>query len=232
MTTSLITISYDPIFNYSEFLKSGVTSDCQIVFPDGKEMKCHKIVLSNSSKFFFNAFTGDMSEQMTGVVNISYNPGNLLASVIQWMYDGKISKSIYENNLMELYAIVHFYGVDVLKDKVEEKIKSTVNINNISDYINKCYDDDLQESLNVLAPIIGEHINEYNVDKLSDALDVRVYSLVLKSSKLNDSEKLQHMKNFIKSYEMNSEEKQMLRDSLSSPDNTNLIKSTFPNILP
>ena len=229
--TDSITISYDPIFNYSEFLESGVTWDCKIVFPDGNEMKCHKIVLSNSSKFFFNAFTGDMSEQVTGVVNISYNPGNLLADVIKWMYDGKISKNIYENKLMELYAIVHFYGVDVLKEKVEEKIKESVNINNIFDYINKCYDDDLQESLNILAPIIGEHINEYNVDKLSDALDVRVYSLVLKSSKLSDSEKLNHMKNFIKSYEMNSEEKQMLRDSLTAPENNSLIKSIFPDIL-
>ena len=229
--TDSITISYDPIFNYSEFLESGVTWDCKIVFPDGNEMKCHKIVLSNSSKFFFNAFTGDMSEQVTGVVNISYNPGNLLADVIKWMYDGKISKNIYENKLMELYAIVHFYGVDVLKEKVEEKIKESVNINNIFDYINKCYDDDLQESLNILAPIIGEHINEYNVDKLSDALDVRVYSLVLKASKLSDSEKLNHMKNFIKSYEMNSEEKQMLRDSLTAPENNSLIKSIFPDIL-
>lgn len=231
MTTEQRIIAFDPIFDYMEFLNDGIVCDCRIIFPDNTEMKCHKMILSNSSKFFFNAFTGDMAEQATGVVNVNFNPGNLLQKVIKWMYNGRIElDETSKKELMQLYAIVHFYGIETLKADVEKKIDSVVNNNNILDYVDICYEEDLQEPLNALAPKIGKNIEKFDVKVLSDKLDVRVYSLAMRESGLSDDMRLIKMKEFVGTYELGEDEKQMLRDSLMTPI-TDRISKIFPALL-
>jgi hypothetical protein len=227
MTVEQKLIAYNPIFDYIEFLEKETVWDCRIIFADGSEMKCHKLILANSSKFFFNAFTGDMAEQSTGIVQIQFNPENLLQKVIRWMYNGDIKYD--DKSLMQLYAVVHFYGIEVLKADVEKKINEVVNDENVLEYANSCYEMDLQESLNALAPIIGKNILNHDVNKLSEILDVRVYSLAIKESGLSDEAKLKNMKEFLGDYELNEDEKQMLRDSLSNP-NAPLVKKILPEI--
>lgn len=222
-------IIYDKIFDYSEFLESGSNTDCELKFPDQPSIFAHKLVLANSSKFFFNAFTGNMTEQQTGIVSCSFNPDNILEKVVKYMYNGKIQFS--NSELMQLYATVNYYGIDSLRSVLEEKIDKEITPENMLDYCNICYEKNLNEVLNILAVKIGQRLDEYSVDKLTDILDVRVYALALKNSKLDARAKLNHIRSFIRDYELDQNEKESLLAAVGNgPVVDELINSIFPQL--
>lgn len=228
-------INYAPIFNYKEFLDNSTNSDCEIQLNDGKApIKAHKLILANSSTFFYNMFTGQMTEAETGTVEIEYNPGNLVREVINWMYDGKIDYDDKENvkKLLQIYAISAFYGVSVLQEEIEKIFKQKINPQNMLENCEICYENELNETLNFLAVLIGKNLKDYDVKQLSDILDVRVYAIALKNAEGDNEFKLQHMKDFIGDYEMKDEDKVNLKYALKDdPQKEGLIQKIFPALL-
>ncbi|EAY06448.1 BTB/POZ domain containing protein [Trichomonas vaginalis G3] len=228
---------YAPIFNFSEFLDNSIISDCEIILDDGEPpIKAHKLILANSSSFFLNIFTAQMEESATGKVPITKNPGKLLRRVINWMYDGKIQYNDDNKDLLRLYEISLYYGVLVLNESLQKLIREKIKTEDILDYCDFCFNEELSRTLEFLAELIGENIGEFtDLEKLSQILDVKTFSLALKSSKLNTREKLQKISKFIGDYTMEGNDISDLKDALNKSSdkgtiNKDQLKKEFPEL--
>ncbi|EAX92653.1 BTB/POZ domain containing protein [Trichomonas vaginalis G3] len=170
-------------FDFSEFFDKSLVTDCLIKFEGSSsaEIRAHKLILANSSNFFFNMFTGQMDEERTGTVNLVYNPDNLLQEAIRWMYNGKKFYEDYDiEKLLKLYAVSAFYTIENLQNDLKTVISQKIPQLKMLNYCDFCYKQGLSETLNYLAVLIGENFEKYDdISKMSDILDVRVYALAL-----------------------------------------------------
>ena len=230
-----------PNFNYKEFYDSGFLTDCSIFLgkkeDNPKELRAHILVLANSSGYFFDMFTGQMSEAETHQVYITHNPKGLLPKVIEFMYTGSI-KWLKEQT-MALYSIARFYKISELEKGIQNELNNNVNANNLMDYVDQCYDLELKPELRALESFIIKFYSEIPLDTLSEHLDVETFSHVLEAPEIKvkyDSKKLiQLITDFLQGYEFDSEEEKenLLRLlNKSDPNLKSIIKESNPYWIP
>ncbi|OHT02081.1 BTB/POZ domain containing protein [Tritrichomonas foetus] len=191
---------YYPIYDFSNFCcDDQKLADCQLILPSGEIIKAHILLLANSSEFFYNAFTSGMTEQVKREVNIKVNPMNLFPKVIQWIYSSQIQ--VEENEIMSLFSIARVYGINSLYNLLEEKIKQKINPNNIYDYINQCYDNELTSELLFLTQYIAYFLPQLNLQSLSDNLDVPTFCQVLEKCEIEPEKKMTTLTTFLGNYQ-------------------------------
>lgn len=206
-------IYFDPIFDYSEFrLENGHLYDCTIDLGDGQLVPAHQLILSTTSDFFFNAFTSGMSEQETRHVKLDVNPGNVFPTVLNWMYTGEIE--ITTDNVMALSAIAQFYGISVLIGHTETMIESSVreDCKILIKFIQDCFEMELVEELDRLVPLIAQHFTKFDIQELSDNLDVRTFCKIREMLGMQLSEKVACTTAFLGEYDADENERKILNE--------------------
>ncbi|OHT10274.1 BTB/POZ domain containing protein [Tritrichomonas foetus] len=183
MSDNPVEITSDSILDFSYFYKNHLIPDCTLVFPDGSKILAHRIILSNWSIFFEDAFTSGMQEDSTREVSIVFNPCNLLPAIVNFMYSTSIE--INQENLMPLLEISHFYGVTKLFNDLKSKLDHCLDQNNIFDFVDQCYNLELKQSLALLKPYLARLYNLINIQQFSDKLDIVTFCHVLTSATEN-----------------------------------------------
>lgn len=202
-------IYFHPIFNYEEFLDEGKLTDCTIVVSEGVEKKAHCLILANSSEFFFNAFTSGMEEEKQRRVKITENTNDTFIDILKWIYSGKII--INDENVMALLHMARFYGVSNLTSVVENWLKQFItgdsfNIEKTKKYIEQCYTSNLSTELEYLTPFIAEHFDEFEIDYLSNQLDVKIFAKIMNLTSFPIDRKIEIVTEFLGDYALEDEE--------------------------
>ena len=216
----------DLIFDFSEYLDNQILPDCKIIFPDQTVIQCHKLILSNSSDVFNNFFTAGTEEARTGEIRITYNPGNLLPSVIRFMYTSLIE--ITRDNIMPLLEISHFYGINILREYINDILKKNISQDDLLHFVDVCYNMNLTNALLMLEPILAQNFKAIGIDNFSKKLDIETFCNVLKnalnSSIANDNDDVvQILNNFLNGAQPNPQERAVLDD---------LVRGRIGNVKP
>lgn len=201
-------------FDFSGFLESGFLSDCELrIFYSENEftsIRAHRYVISNSSDFFFNTFTSEMQEDITGIVHLRKNPDNMLPKVIHWMYDGRIQ---FEwDDLVPLLEIAQYYSIRKLYDDVMKLLDEKIDEKNILVLVRKCYALQFDNILsNVLEDYLALFFRKIPISELSEELDVFEFANVIRKVNMELEEKVNCISIFIGDYQTNDQEKNSLK---------------------
>lgn len=195
-------LTFHPLFDYSSFVDREFLSDCEIRFSDGSDspIKCHTIVIANSSKFFYNAFTSDATEETkTGIVYVDNNIMGLFRKIINWMYDGLIDFT--EQELMPLLFLADFYIIDGLKNILLKHIGiNATNPFKLMQYADQCFQFQLPKQLKLLEPYFADLYKSgaLSIPNISRSLDVISFINVLNMRKdLSIETKIRDMTEFL-----------------------------------
>ena len=104
-------------------------SDVKIVAGD-EEFHCHRNILSGRSPVFENMFLSDMIENTSKIVHIKDKP-EVVREMLHFIYTGLISKDDVMDEIgRDLLGAADQYQLDLLKNKCEEKLCSSLEISN------------------------------------------------------------------------------------------------------
>ena len=190
-----------PRFDYLEFFNNQFLTDCELrvrsLESDGFDtIRAHRVILANSSDFFYNSFTSGMTEAETGIVEMTKNPMGLLPRVIQYLYSGNIEFD--ESEAMSLLFIAHDYGINSLTARLQAYIDSVESPDVILRFADQCFESEFVSELKDLVPAIARMYDKFAMSRLTTALDVPTFALVLASLKnLDDSKKVNELLEFI-----------------------------------
>lgn len=174
----LDTYEIDPIFDYGSFLDNSISPDCTIILPSGKKIPAHRLILSRFSSFLYNAFTSGMQEDSQREVAINFDPGDQFINILHFMYTQQID--IDDQNILQLIEITHFYGLHELNNfLVNDHLKQILSPSNIFQYVDKCFDMELNESLRYLEPHLARFYQEIPIQIFSEKLDINTFCHVL-----------------------------------------------------
>ena len=111
---------------------NGQFTDCVIVC-QGREFKCHKVVLAGRSPVFSAMFTHDMEENRSGRIEIRDFDVDTMDSMLSYIYSGKIGKMV--GNEETLLAAAEMYDLPGLKALCEYALSRAMNIDNAIDML-------------------------------------------------------------------------------------------------
>ena len=231
-------IVISPIFDFSSYFKDSILTDCELLVHDSpngpvtSNIRAHRLVLSSSSEFFYNAFTSGMKESVENRIDIFSNPLNQFPRVVQWMYNGTID--ITEENFIPLLNIAHTYGIVQLESDLKSYLESRLNVDILMKLVNRCYDLECQDQLQVLEPYMADLFNQIPIQMLSDALDVDTFISVITKAGLPVEDRIKKTTEFLGSYELTDEEKDHLFKIIGdlTPDVRQLVRQYKVTWLP
>jgi hypothetical protein len=186
----------------TEYLDSAFLCDCEIqLYADLSDdqpcdvIRAHRVVLANSSDFFYNSFTSGMQESATGIVKVCGSSPSAFRSVIRWMYGGTFD---YDRpDALNLAQVCHDWSVSALEQFFVREIQAMVSLENIIDLLAKCFDEKLPDALALLEPFLAGFIREIDIARLSDACDVATFAAALGHSNLANKEKVAMINRFL-----------------------------------
>ena len=232
MASSTQTSATAPVFDfdYSEFVDGAQGMvDCTLDLGNGQLIGAHRLILGNSSLFFFNAFTSGMSEEKTRVVKVDVNPCDTFPLVLKWMYTGEIS--VPDEKIVPLVGICRYYEIDVLMQEVERHFaaleKSDAFPQQCLAFVRQCYELELQCALQFFVPIIAKNLNRFDMKDLSDNLDVDTFVAVLDAMNCDLELKVRKLGAFIGSYQPSDDELRSIKRLFvnSQPAERHMCKS-------
>jgi hypothetical protein len=204
-------------FDFSDFFEFKFLTDCEIRIYDSdrtsfRSVPAHRVVLANSSVFFYNTFTSHMTEELTGIVEVVVSVPELFESIITWFYTGLIDFD--ESHLMLLLDWSQLYGIIRLRDLVLDALPSIVNPDNLIGFIQQCFDYEIADPLQFLEPAIGHLFRELSISVLSEALDVSTFARALKYTDLSNVERVAAIETFLGDWQPTLDEKNSLAEAL------------------
>ena len=107
-------------------------ADVTISCGDNK-FDCHKIILASRSHVFEAMFDSNMKEMKTGKVEIQDMDPEVLGNLLQYIYTG-VAPNI-DTMAKELFAAADQYQIEKLKELCEEKLMSTIDVDNCIDHL-------------------------------------------------------------------------------------------------
>ena len=206
-TTATLEFFSAPIFDYSEYLENGVISDCTIEC-GGAQYQAHRVVLANSSTFFYNAFTSGMTEEEKRVVKVSERFADMFPKVLNFIYTGAIN--VEQHEIIPLLEQSEYLGITSLGQCLCSIMDSTITEETLLAYIKQCYDNGCKLALERLVPYMTRFFNTISVKDFSDALDVFTFCLVVKNLELPADEVVAILNEFLEGYTPNEQEKARL----------------------
>ena len=228
-----------PRFDFSEFFKSGYLTDCEIrvrsLESDGfDKIRAHRAILANSSDFFYNSFTSGMTEAETGIVETTKNPMGLLSRVIEFIYSGNIEFD--ESEAMSLLFIAHDYGINALTARLQAYIDSVESPDVVLQFVDQCFEGEFVNELKDLVPVISRLYDKFGMSRLTTALDIPTFTLVLANLKdFDDSKKADELIEFVgKGYQCVDEDREAIGHlfARSSPEVKKKLCASRLNIQP
>ena len=110
----------------------GQFTDCVIIC-QGREFKCHKVVLAGRSPVFSAMFTHDMEESRSGRIEIKDLDVDTMDSMLSYIYSGKIGHMDGKEGM--LLAAGEKYNLPGLKVLCEAALSRHMNIDNVLDML-------------------------------------------------------------------------------------------------
>ena len=110
----------------------GQFTDCVIIC-QGREFKCHKVVLAGRSPVFNAMFTHDMEESRSGRIEIKDLDVDTMDSMLSYIYSGKIGHMDGKEGM--LLAAGEKYNLPGLKALCENVLSRDMNIDNVLDML-------------------------------------------------------------------------------------------------
>ena len=105
-------------------------SDVKII-SGNEEFHCHRIVLSARSPVFEAMFRSDMIENNSEEVSIQDIDPEVVREILHFIYTGAPStETVMEEIGKELLGAAEMYQLDLLKNKCEEKLCSSLDVSN------------------------------------------------------------------------------------------------------
>ena len=96
-----------------------------------EEFNCHRNILAGRSPVFEAMFQSDMIENTSKIVEIKDIKPDVVREMLHFIYTGVISKDdIMDENGRDLLGAADQYQLDLLKNKCEEKLCSSLEISN------------------------------------------------------------------------------------------------------
>jgi len=114
---------------FSSKLFADVTIRC-----GDKTFECHKIILASRSNVFKAMFESNMKEDITGCVEIENIVPEVFENLLQYIYTCKV-QGTFHKMAKELLIAADQYQVEKLKELCEEKLKSTIDVENCMDLL-------------------------------------------------------------------------------------------------
>ena len=113
--------------NISTLFNTKEMSDI-VVKCGSEEFDCHKAILACQSSYFKAMFASGMKENRVSEIDITDFDGNVIASMLKFMYSGKVED--LDNQAKELLVAADKYDVAALKEMCERALAKTVKIEN------------------------------------------------------------------------------------------------------
>ncbi|OHS94515.1 BTB/POZ domain containing protein [Tritrichomonas foetus] len=201
--------------------------DC-VIYIQNEKNSAHSNILSKYSLFFKNAFTSGLIEDKKREVFIDFNPANCFEKIFTFFYSGKIAFDFSE--IMIVFAISQFYGVDILTKVIENHLNDNINSNNLINLIQQCYDYELNAELHFLIPYIVNYFPLLNIKKLSENLDIPIFCEVLKRLNNSFEETINLLTDFLGDYKCTQQDYDEIKKILDKNDP--LVKIAFHSIQP
>uniref|UniRef100_A0A1I8BUI0 BTB domain-containing protein n=1 Tax=Meloidogyne hapla TaxID=6305 RepID=A0A1I8BUI0_MELHA len=99
-------------------LEKEIFTDCVIKVGD-EVIKAHRCVLAQSEVFQKMFEQNGMTEALNGEVIISDFTAECVRAMLEFFYTGEVTKTILESHVVDIFAIAHKYGVEMLKYECE-----------------------------------------------------------------------------------------------------------------
>ena len=120
------------IENISALFNTKEMSDI-VVKCGSEEFDCHKAILACQSSYFKAMFASGMKENRVSEIDITDFDGNVIASMLKFMYSGKVED--LDNQAKELLVAADKYNVAALKKLCERALAKTVKTENAVDLL-------------------------------------------------------------------------------------------------
>ena len=104
-------------------------SDITLII-DGKEIYCHRTVLSSRSTYFKAMFSHDFKESDKTRITLKSIPSyTLFYSLIEFMYSDSLKINI--KNIFDMLSLADEYGVSSYKEKAEILLSKYITVNTV-----------------------------------------------------------------------------------------------------
>ena len=119
-------------FNFSPLLEDSDLSDIELQC-ESETFPAHKAVLAVHSAVFKAMFTSGMSEVSSGVINVTDVTPTALATIIRYMYTGKVDDELESDLLLQIVHGSEKYGLSGLKNYCFRRLAANITDENIGD---------------------------------------------------------------------------------------------------
>jgi len=109
-------------------------TDFTLVCNDGVEVPVHKVVMKGTSEYFKAMMKPEHVEGQEGVSNIDCG-SEVGHGLVSFVYTGVVDASTLDKNLVEFLKVADQYDMVHLKEKVEERMLSKLNVSNMMEYV-------------------------------------------------------------------------------------------------
>jgi hypothetical protein len=214
--------------NYEEFYEGGAPplagflSDCRIQVlpyagaPPADVMAGHRVILSNSSDFFYNIFTAGMREAQTGIVEVICKPPSIFRSIVRWMYSAKLEFS--PGNIVNFIQVSHEYGILQLEQFFAGELATIVTPQNLLGFLDRCFEDQLPDAIGALEPFLVKFLSDIDARELGRVCDVATFVRALGKCQLGNKERIELITQFVDAdtgYELTSDDRMRLTQCLN-----------------
>ena len=175
---------------FGEFLKSYPKFlDLELVDSNVGRFKCHKIFLSHSSTYFHDLLKKSDSD----TINIDFNPGGQLFTVIEALYYGGISLDYNDPlSITDTLLICNYYGIKNLLSYIQEVFNQAISKDTALVMCKRCLQYNGYDYALICVPTIAENFEIYlKANILFDYINGPILAAILKhpTIKLTDDEK-------------------------------------------
>ena len=109
-------------------------TDFTLVCNDGVEVPVHKVVMKGTSEYFKAMMKPENVEGQAGVSNIDCG-SEVGHGLVSFVYTGVVDASTLDKNLVDFLKVADQYDMVHLKEKVEERMLSKLNVSNMMEYV-------------------------------------------------------------------------------------------------
>jgi hypothetical protein len=123
---TLMTVRKPCALIYEKLLLSEDYSDATIICEDGVPIPVHKAILAASSSYFKAAFSGEWTENQSGVIK-TVHPAHIVKETLSLIYTGGTSSKLIKEAPLAFISVASEFDIPWLKKLVEPNCVKTLD---------------------------------------------------------------------------------------------------------
>jgi hypothetical protein len=153
-----------------------------------------------------------MSEEETGTVPLTFNPGNLFPQVFRWMYTNELT--IDGTTFIPILSMAYFYEINDLIRRLTDFYRANVEPHPplVRQCLQQCYDLEIPMIPECLIATLAKSLGEpgFEIETLSRELTVAAFCEVITGFEGSLEEKVRAVTQFLGGYELHPGDQEML----------------------